>query len=697
MPILKIEQFRGLLPKVDDRRLPPGYASVAEDVRFDAGDLSPIRESEPGIATPGDIGELFYLRDDQSGHAPRFFAFGNNNRVDFLRGPTPDDTHRRFYWCIGNDSSPEGGLRAITNPLDAPTPNGAATGSGSGYRPFQGYRVGIPAPMNAPEATDATPELAMDYGTVVNISPTSPITITADGEVPFADGDQVRIVINPDHPTGDEQTPEDVPEGDVPGDSTEGRIWQLSGKTGNVANIGAAGVDTFDIIGVSGAIGSDLTSEEVAAIRIERVVNDADLEARVYVYTYVSQFGEEGPPSPPSNVLTSVLRDGGRVDLTLSDGPWDFGIQGGDRRYVNRFRLYRKVVGSQSGVFLFVGEGNFPNQNMEMAWNEQTEDTASSVELGEPLASEQWYPPTTMEGVQMMPNGFMVGWKGNTLYFSEPYLPHAWNPDYKRTVDNDILGLQVFGNTLVVGTRGRPYLATGTDPASMSLQKLDTFAPLARPRAMVDAGTGVLYPSTTGIMLVSRNGVQNLTEGALDKRTWEEELDMIDRGIFHDGRILFFKRDENPFVIDLNGESVDISRLSASHDYAAACIADEDLALVRRNGSVYNLIQVFKVSGENETLTWQSGLLTLPRASNMAVCQVFATGYPLQITLCHANLQSGQPNLSDMTCRPYTVNGPEPFRLPSDYLSREFRIGIQSEHRVQTVVFASSMDEIRAQ
>ena len=44
MATIRISEFRGLVPKSDPRNLQQGFASRAVDVRFDAGDLSPIRD-----------------------------------------------------------------------------------------------------------------------------------------------------------------------------------------------------------------------------------------------------------------------------------------------------------------------------------------------------------------------------------------------------------------------------------------------------------------------------------------------------------------------------------------------------------------------------------------------------------------------------------------------------------------------------
>lgn len=707
MPKIQISEFRGLLPKVDRRNLPAGFAQQANNVRFDAGDLSPIRSAEdyPGLLGSTDTGTIHYHRDDQEQDGtPRLIAFGSNLDVYFARSPIPDDEHSRLYWSVyhaTDPANPDNGLRAVANPLSVPDPAGSF-GSGADYREYGGYRVGVPAPTTAPLVEDST--VLAEVNGVNSLSATQHMTVGLVDTVPFVAGAQVRIVIDESLPR-----PEDPPEdGTVPGDGESydpivGRLWALNGQIGRVANVGASGGDTFDIIGVNGSSLGDLTTDpltdtEKAAVKIERVLTDQDMESRSYVFTYVTRFGEEGPPSPASDIIDVPMADG-VITLSLGDEAHDYTRDGGSRENVDRIRIYRTVVQSNGATQLrFVDEVMLPPGNYESGWSGiDVVDNNPPEKLGDQIESEKWYPPPVgLQGIHLMPNGFLSGWKGNALYFSEPNRPHAWNPDYRRTTDHDILGVQSFGNTLVIGTRGRPYLATGTDPAAIRLRKLDEFAPLEKPKAMVDAGAGVLYPSTTGLYLVNQSGATNITENHFDKRTWESSLRTMDYGIYHDNRVIFFGRGQDPFVIDMNGKRVDLSRLTG-YDIAAACILESDLALVVKDDLDYNKVVLFKSDGENNnSLLWKSGLLTMPKAVNMAVCQVFADDYPLIVGLCHADLQEdGQPDLDAMVCRSWQVYGPEPFRLPADYLSREFAIEVFSSHRVQSVTFATSMADLR--
>ena len=56
------------------------------------------------------------------------------------------------------------------------------------------------------------------------------------------------------------------------------------------------------------------------------------------------------------------------------------------------------------------------------------------VPLQLPLTSDLYEaPPNDLQGICLHSSGALAGYSGNTLRFSEPYLPHAWPADYSYT------------------------------------------------------------------------------------------------------------------------------------------------------------------------------------------------------------------------------------------------------------------------
>ena len=102
-----------------------------------------------------------------------------------------------------------------------------------------------------------------------------------------------------------------------------------------------------------------------------------------------------------------------------------------------------------------------------------------------------------------MPNGFLAGFVHNQVWFSEPYLPHAWPTDYMLTTDSPIVGLGVYGSTLVVATTRQPYTISGTSPASMTQEKQPMSQPCVSKRSIAYDQYGVLYASAYGVVALA--------------------------------------------------------------------------------------------------------------------------------------------------------------------------------------------------
>lgn len=734
MPTIRVDKFQGLAPRFDRRQIPVGAAQIALDLRFDAGDLKPfLTLHNPGLpnlgVTGANIGNLFYFENDGVG---RFISFGDAMHVTAARSPVPNDQFVRWYWNIRGGPDSQGMFAISLADQSLPAPNGSPTGAGSNYRDFAGYRAGIPAPQEKPEAAaDEVAQPAVGDGTdkaIVSISLTNPATVNLDSEPPFTSGQRVRLRVNPAYPRpgeddgGDGPPPEDPqPE---PGDG-DGQVWSLDGLEAVVSNVGPS---SFDLTGINLGGFSEFTENDLEALNIQRILVDQDLESRAYVWTYVSEFDEEGPPSPASNVI-DVEKDG-QARIQIGDTAYSL-ANGGTRDNVNRIRIYRTVAGETATLYVLVGtlpfsggasddsdvrwaegDGSPPTpgsgppttSNPALAWSATVVDPVPSVDLGEPLPSEGWFPPPTdLWGILQLPNGVMAGWKGSTVYFSEPYLPHAWDPDNTLTLTEDVVGAQSFGATMVVGTIGRPYIIQGMDPASMRAQKLPDHAPLLNPRAIADAGVGVIYAADNGLVLVGPGGARILTR-KWSKETWLPVAQARGRLEFFDGYAILYGPNQTPLILSMVGEDAEAS-LSANN-FSAMTRRRNSLAVVTQQpvtGQPFRLVRYFNEGSQRTLATFRSGLVTFRRPCNAAVGQVLADGYPLTLTVrairppSYPEPPAGQPDLETLNTMTYTVDGPEPFRLVAGYVSREYEIQIQSQHRVQSVVLATSMDEVRQQ
>jgi hypothetical protein len=236
-------------------------------------------------------------------------------------------------------------------------------------------------------------------------------------------------------------------------------------------------------------------------------------ETRAYVYTWVTAYNEEGPPSPPS-LLTSFV-----------NSTWVVGLQPplaqdmGTIRNIVKTNIYRTMASVQGGtVFFFVGSVAATATTFIDA---VTDDVVAGNLI---LPSTNWFgPPATLQGFISMPNGMMAGFVGNEVWFCEPYRPHAWPSQYVVTTDYPIIGLGVTGVTLVAATVNNPQTFTGVNPTTITQARIPLPEPCISRGSVLSTDNGVYYASANGLIKVGGAGtVGNITQSWFTREQWDK-------------------------------------------------------------------------------------------------------------------------------------------------------------------------------
>ena len=258
------------------------------------------------------------------------------------------------------------------------------------------------------------------------------------------------------------------------------------------------------------------------------------IEARAYVYTWLSAYAEESPPSP------ATLVNGwsnGTWTIALYLPPSDYL---GVTRNVTGIRVYRTVSSAGGAtVYYWVCDVDIPSNTISNVTTATgiTNGTATIVgpltvqdtlgddvvALNNQLASTNWFPPPEgLQGIRSMPNGMAVGFKGNELWFCEPYRPHAWPPGYVLTTEFPIVGIGVTGQSVVACTSGTPYVGTGVSPSVLTLNKIHMPEPCISRGSVVGTLSGVFYQSHNGLILVpgDTTAASNVTEMWITRERW---------------------------------------------------------------------------------------------------------------------------------------------------------------------------------
>jgi len=164
-----------------------------------------------------------------------------------------------------------------------------------------------------------------------------------------------------------------------------------------------------------------------------------------------------------------------------------------------------------------------------------------------------------------MPNGMMAGFVGNKVYFCEPYYPHAWPEVYTLTVESKIVGLGVFGSTLVVCTQGRPFLISGIHPSSMSQEKQALLEPCVSKKSIAQDQYGVLYASPNGLVSIGPGSLDVISKPLYSRDDWQAlspatMIAQIYAGNYiatygEDGKAIVLSRGDTPALTEILWES----------------------------------------------------------------------------------------------------------------------------------------------
>lgn len=255
-------------------------------------------------------------------------------------------------------------------------------------------------------------------------------------------------------------------------------------------------------------------------------------ETRVYVYTFVSAYGEESAPSPPTIVTGDAdsswsitgLEGLDAIDADLVTEGMTAGSVATEYN-ITQVYVYRTITGTLGAVDYFrVAELSITalSGGTGSHTDSMSNDTASLQPI---LQSSSWTePPKYLKGLTVHPNGFLLGFLGRDIYMSVPYRPHAWPVEYIISTKWDIVGFGVTGQSIVILTEGSPYVASGVRPEAMTLVESDTPDKCMSRYGIVSSNMGVMYPGPDGLMLVGPNGaVSNLTKKIVSRREWRTQ------------------------------------------------------------------------------------------------------------------------------------------------------------------------------
>jgi len=689
---ISIDTFGGEAPAVAPRLLKNAQAQIAKDVDISNGNLVPCKVSASAVATLTANPVKTVHKFNASGVAQYWFEWDKD--VDVVKGAVPNDTIEKTY--ITGDGKPRMTFSSIAT-ASLPYPSNS-------------YLLGVPAPSQAPlvsvgngavGATGFAGTLTLDenlgisaasittggtgYDGVLAVAVTDNVPALANIPVSTEGGVITSIGTLPDLSAFKEDRAKLV----ITDSLGYGHgavfemVWSLGVLTGVTLTEGGSAYPSGVVVHVEAIPGSGANLQAVATAGVvdDIVIVKAGTNyynpsyditssdgidsnslpiSRTYVYTYITNQDEEGPPSPPSTIVEWYEGQVISVDIPEATPTGNYDIKG--------VRVYRYADGSSAADFVLVDFLSLGVSNLQ--------DDVLDINLpGGTLVSLEYDPPNEdMVGLVSMANGMMAGFFGKEVCLCEPYLPYAWPVKYRHTVDFEIVGLGVMTNGIVVLTTGQPYLIRGTHPSNMVMEPIDEDQACISKRSVVSKGGSVAYASPDGLISISPNGTKNLTKDLLTRAQWNALNPSTMIGIYDEGNYVCCY-DAGSFVIGEDG-------LTFRSVIATALFRDklEDRLLYGVGNELRAWNQGALAGGQ-----WKSKKFMLPKPVNFGAFQVSGTGsVTVKVTA------DGVERFND------TVTCDDSHRLPDGFLAREWEIEVSDFEEIYGVEVANTITELQS-
>ena len=387
-----------------------------------------------------------------------------------------------------------------------------------------------------------------------------------------------------------------------------------------------------------------------------------DDETRFYVQTYLTRFGEEGAPGEPSTELL-VEKPGTTVYIGLARPTVN-------THNITHTRLYRTVTSSVGAEYMLVAE--LPISQTEYA------DTAKTINA--PIV-ETWdfdLPDENMRGLCQMANGICAGFAGNEVMFSEAYLPYAWPKQYRGTTEHEIVGIKAIGTSLVVATKGYPYIFSGVTPSSINGTKIGSEQSCLNKESMIVVNGTVLYASPDGIVAVGSDGAITITDQLMTKQQWQDKNPQTIKAWANEGLYVAL-HDGGGFIFD--STSQDFRQISNTWDCGYADLERDQLFVVKDKA-----LHVWQGGNDYLPMTWRSKIFQMPVDSLMSCARVVSA----DVGVLSVKIMADNKLVYSLAHGEISYRG---FRLPS-LRATNWQIEVSGAAEVERLIIASSMQEL---
>ena len=532
---MKFQNFTGICPAVDPRLIRDDAAQIAHNCHLLSGKIIPLHKNEKVQSVASKVQSVYK-------HNGNWILLDYD--ADFAESPVNEDKYKRLYYS----GHPDGHLRMY----------GLFDGSN-----FSERRVFVPRPASAPmaesdlfwnvkkEEISFTP--AWGFDNPRQVVPCSSMTEN-DGiwtlvfEVAESSTDTSGFIVSAATGSGTLKLgTESISLTDGAG---ELKIKKPDGETYATIQISLGSIqDNPQSIPDEGEM-----IFHAQHLELKMSIHYASSSSyRSYCYTFVDDIGQEGPPSAPSEIVSSY--DGDTVTIQCfpkmenpdpdpenpddgeiiikpssnklyasrpvppSTGRPDDGILNCDcfDGTIQKIRIYRTAGTETNADFFFLAELDYSTETEKLTYL----DSSANAELSERLIRCE-NPPRNLSGLIACANGSLAACEGRNLYFCEPYQPNNWPVSYNYVTEYNIVGLAPSGSSVFALTEGVPEIFSGTHPEAMAQYKTSLKQACVSKKSICTANSQVFYASPDGIVtLASDTAASILTKNHFRRDQWQ--------------------------------------------------------------------------------------------------------------------------------------------------------------------------------
>lgn len=410
-------------------------------------------------------------------------------------------------------------------------------------------------------------------------------------------------------------------------------------------------------------------------------------------YRYMTRHGHVSAPSP----ATALAQVDERQPVTISN----FEVP---PPHVTSIIIERIFVAHRTGL-----EGR---QMSENSWNVAAvlPATTTSIDLllmgfnaGYALPEEldrAFVPPVTLSGCIVTKQDQLVGFYENELHFSLAGYHNVFSEDNVIVLDDEIVSIVEYGDTLYILTTGYPVVLSGkivADQLQVDWRKFSEFFPCVAVESIAITDNGVIYASENCVAALSGSSARNITAGILTRPQYKALNPRGSKAVFYEGKYYLYNgmtlyefsmqvnKQLNMVVLEL-GHMVDISFIKPT------CLTTsmEQGFLFVENGNLY-VWEPDNIENSYGKYLWRSTLIRSGDTRRLTAVKITFSRINTTDTATFRIYRSDNDNI--YLLHEVTVNRDIIVRLPR-YHYVEYYFEVEGTGAIKTVSLGESIYEL---